>query len=107
FRFGVEPSSLEFLNRRGFDLTMDFLGEKDQYGEDNDCFLWVEFESENKHLVPNHIEKIFEALGGEYLKEKVLYAQDSKDIDKLWKIRKRVGEACLAHGEFKDFDYIV
>ncbi len=105
FNKGFSPSSLEFLDKNGINLTTHFL--KKNNADDNlDCYLWIEFEfntESEKYEILDSLQKHID----KYSKEEILIAETKNDISNLWELRKNVGNAAVNYAEFIDFDFVV
>jgi glycolate oxidase len=107
FRAGVVPSALEFMERDAIDWTMRYL--HDEFipvADDTQAHLLIEVDG-------NHPESLFidcEVITGvvqAHNAGEVLFAEDEAQKDKLWKMRRKVGEAVKSNSVYKEEDTVV
>lgn len=107
FRAGIVPSALEFMERDAIELTMQFTGETDLNLEDDiAAHLLIEVDGNHPELIMTECEKIMTILEG-FGCDSPLFAEDQAAKDKLWFLRRRVGEAVKAHSIYKEEDTVV
>ncbi|PTX63150.1 glycolate oxidase [Kordia periserrulae] len=105
FKLGMNASSLEFLDKNACRLVFKYLNEK--FDEKNiQGVLWIEFESNTDAQNLAKIEALYAILSN-YTNQDILIGQSPKDIENLWKYRKKIGEAALNHKPFHDLDIVV
>ena len=107
FKAGITPSALEFMERDAIDLTIKYLKD-DALIIDNDiqAHLLIEVDGNNSDVLLSDIEKIIELLE-KYSCGEILFAEDQAQKDKLWRIRRLVGEAIKACSVYKEEDTVV
>ncbi len=103
---GVVPSCLEFMDRKGFDLSANFHQINLNIPDNVNAFLLIETDSFNENEIPENIEKIYTVLEQNNVLE-VLPAEDSETIDKFWKIRRSIGEIVKNKSIYKEEDTVV
>ncbi len=106
FQQGLNATSLEFLDKNGSKLVLDYLDEKDKFTLPLSGLLWIEFESPTDEENIKKAEKVY-GLIANYTENDPMIAQSDKDIASLWKYRKKIGEAAINLGVFKDLDIVV
>lgn len=106
FLLGFEASSLEFIDKRGYDLVLGFLNEKNKLGEEIAGLLWIEFESDHLETLSTKVDLVYDLIL-KYTQLDVLVAETEKDIISLWKYRKKIGMAVMNYSKFKDLDIVV
>lgn len=99
-------SSLEFLDRTGFELVSIFLRHPPRFAQGMEGLLWVELEGRTMDGLIEEAEQISELISG-FTNEHILVAVSKREIEQLWSYRKRIGEAVIHHSTFKDVDIIV
>ncbi len=107
FRAGITPSAMEFMERDALEITSQFIGDDNiKIGPEVQAHLIIELDGNNLEtlteeamMVSGVLEK-FEA--GE-----VLFAQDEAQKDKLWNLRRKVGEAVKSNSVYKEEDTVV
>ncbi|WP_340203704.1 FAD-binding oxidoreductase [Ascidiimonas sp. W6] len=106
FSQGFTASSLEFLDQNGYGLILEYLGEKNKFSNQFGGLLWIEFESPTDEENMNKATRLYNLIL-EYSNYEPLIAQSVKEIESLWKYRKKIGEAAINYAEFKDLDVVV
>lgn len=106
FSRGFTPTSLEFLDQNGYDLVLDHLAEKNRFPKQQGGVLWIEFESQTDEENLRKAEQLYDLIL-EHNDHEPLIAQSAKEMQTLWKYRKRIGEAAINYAEFKDLDVVV
>lgn len=105
FTLGLNPSSIEFLDTKGFELVCGYL--KDTItNTDTGFYIWMEFETEAWQSELPELE-IMNELIAKYSNDNALFAESSREKEKLWKYRTKIGEACLDYSEFIDYDFSI
>lgn len=107
FNAGIVPSGMEFMERDAIIYTLDFLGDASlKIADDVEAHLLIEVDGNNKELLFQDIEKIIAVLE-QFDTDEVLFAEDQSQKDKLWSIRRKVGEAVKAQSIYKEEDTVV
>ena len=105
FRAGIMPSAMEFMERDAMALAQDFTGNHD-LELNHEAYLLIEVDGfKQDDLMPQCLDlmPVLEEHGcGE-----VLLADSSSEQDKLWFLRRRVGEAVKAESIYKEEDTVV
>jgi|TARA_B110000116_G_C16786389_1_gene561104 glycolate oxidase len=107
FQAGVIPSAMEFMEKDALALTQTFTGNFDlDLNNSYKAYLLVEADGFEESALMPQCEKmlpIFEALKcGD-----ILFATSSSEQDKLWYLRRRMGEAVKAESIYKEEDTVV
>ncbi|PTX61377.1 glycolate oxidase [Kordia periserrulae] len=105
FKVGMHASSLEFLDKNGCRLVFDYLQERFDEKATQGA-LWIEFESDTDEENLAKIEALYTLLS-KFTDQELLIGQTQKEIENLWKYRKKIGEAAMNHGHFHDLDIVV
>ena len=93
FRAGVTPSGMEFMERDALIWGAEHLGDESLHIPENiQAHLLIEVDGNNQEVLFNDCETIYKVLE-DFNCDEVLFAEDSVQKDKLWKIRRVVGEA--------------
>ncbi|MEZ4936973.1 MAG: FAD-binding oxidoreductase [Crocinitomicaceae bacterium] len=107
FNAGIVPSGMEFMERDAILYTLDFMGDSTiSVPEDIEAHLLIEVDGNNKDVLFGEIEKIMGVLD-QFDTDEVLFAEDQSQKDKLWSIRRKVGEAVKAQSIYKEEDTVV
>jgi len=107
FQAGVMPSAMEFMEKDALSLTQTFTGNFDlDLESSHNAYLLVEVDGFLESDLMPQCEKmlpVFESLNcGE-----VLFATTTAQQEKLWYLRRRVGEAVKAESVYKEEDTVV
>lgn len=103
FNAGIQPSSLEFMERRAIDAVLDFLGETNVPIEsDVEAHLLVSLD-EN---IENELQNCLKVLGTFEVGE-ILFAETASEKERLWKIRRRLSTIVKQNGYTIEEDTVV
>ena len=107
FKEGITPSGLEFMERDALEWAMKFCGE-DVAGIPNNvqAHLLIELDSNEESVLLSDAEKIGTLLSSMGAGE-ILFADDQTQKDKLWMLRRKVGEAVKSNSVYKEEDTVV
>ncbi|MEO0403326.1 MAG: FAD-linked oxidase C-terminal domain-containing protein, partial [Bacteroidota bacterium] len=107
FNFGVNPSAVELMEKDAILLSQNFTGDY-SLGLDHDvqALLLVEVDGNIVEELQRSTELMMEAIEGYDIGE-ILFADDAAQKDKLWFLRRRVGEAVKAESTYKEEDTVV
>lgn len=107
FQAGVQPSALEFMERDAVLLAQDHTGDHSlAVGPDVEAHLLIEvdgFRAEDLMPQLEALMPVLEAAGA----GEPLFADDAAAKDRLWFLRRRVGEAVKAASTYKEEDTVV
>lgn len=107
FRAGVTPSGMEFMERDALIWGAEYLGDESlTIPDDIQAHLLIEVDGNNQEVLFADCETIYKVLE-DFNCDEVLFAEDSVQKDKLWKIRRVVGEAVKAKSIYKEQDTVV
>ncbi|ULQ51964.1 FAD-binding oxidoreductase [Flavihumibacter fluvii] len=107
FMAGHIPSAIEFMDREAVAWTMKFIGSSDIMLDDKaQAYLLIEVDGNNMDVLTKDIEEIATIVAG-YQSGDILFAESSVQKEKLWKIRRCIGEAIRAQTIYKDEDTVV
>ncbi len=107
FRSGAMPSAVEFMEHDAMVLTQKFTGNKDISVNPNDqAYLLIEVDGFYESEIMPQCERILSVLE-ENGSGEVLFAQSDSEKEKLWYLRRRVGEAVKASSIYKEEDTVV
>jgi len=107
FRSGAMPSAVEFMEHDAMVLTQEFTGNKDISVNPNDlAYLLIEVDGFYESEIMPQCERILSVLE-ENGSGEVLFAQSDSEKEKLWYLRRRVGEAVKASSIYKEEDTVV
>jgi len=107
FLSGATPSALEFMERDAMVLTQEFTGNKEiPLDPTDEAYLLIEVDGANEAEIMPQCESILSVLELQSAGD-VLFAQSSDEKEKLWYLRRRVGEAVKASSIYKEEDTVV
>ncbi len=107
FRAGITPSGMEFMERDALIWGAEYIGDESlQIPESIQAHLLIEVDGHNKEVLYNECETIHKVLEG-FNCDEILFAEDATQKDKLWKIRRVVGEAVKVKSIYKEEDTVV
>lgn len=107
FKAGVIPSGMEFMERDAILLGVKYLGDYLFTVPDNvQAHLLIEVDGNNLDILYNDCEIITEILQ-KYDCDEILFADDNAQKERLWKIRRVVGEAVKSKSIYKEEDTVV
>ncbi len=104
---GVIPSGLEFMERDALILAQEFTGDKSiEIKENHQAHLLIEVDGFDNEQLLSECEKIVGVLET-FETDEILFADSQSQKDKLWKLRRSVGEAVKSHSIYKEEDTVV
>lgn len=107
FKAGVTPSGLEFMERDALLLGAAYLGDDSlSIPKDIQAHLLIEVDGNEADVLYKDCETIYKVLE-HYSCDEILFAEDASQKDKLWKIRRVVGEAVKSSSIYKEEDTVV
>jgi glycolate oxidase len=112
FRAGISPSGMEFFEREGAMLTVDYCekiyGAKvtTPFPENMHAYLLCELDGNNDEVLMGDAEIVMNVVEKFQIGE-VLFAESSAQVDELWKIRKNISNAIDAYTLNKAEDVVV
>lgn len=105
FTEDYNPSSIEFIDKTGYDLVSGYVGKKITARKNIEGLLWIELEEENSSAL--EVSESLSHLINKYSSEEVFIAQSKTEINNLWSFRKKIGKAVIGYSSFKDIDIVV
>ncbi len=106
FRAGITPSALEFMEKDAIAFTLQYVDDVQMNLDGVEAHLLIEVDGTDKSLLMLECERIVEVLERFEVGE-VLFAEDHEQKEKLWKVRRKVGEAVKSHSVYKEEDTVV
>ncbi len=107
FKAGVTPSGMEFMERDAILLGAKYIGDDSFKIADNiQAHLLIEVDGNDLDVLYKDCEIITEVLQN-FNCDEILFADDNAQKDRLWKIRRVVGEAVKSHSIYKEEDTVV
>ena len=106
FRAGITPSALEFIERDAIDWTLKYTDVKLQIKDDIKAHLLVEVDGNDMDILYKDCERIFEVMEMFECGE-ILLADSESQKNKIWKLRRSVGDAVKSNSIYKEEDTVV
>lgn len=107
FNVGITPSAIELMEKEAILWGKAFVNDTTIPVEENaDAYLLIEVDGNNLDVLYNDCEQIYKVLENFRIGE-VLFADDATQKEKLWKIRRVVGEAVKSKSVYKEEDTVV
>ncbi len=105
FHAGVHPSAIEFMDRKGVELSVERQNLHFDFGSEN-AYLLIEVDAFSEQELMPQCEIIYGVLEKNGAGN-VLLAEDAETRERLWKIRRSIGEIVKQHSVYKEEDAVV
>ena len=106
FMKGITPSALEFIERDAIDWTLKYSDIKMDIKEDVQAHLLIEVDGNDLANLFTDCEKISNVLY-DFECGEILLAESKEQKDRLWRLRRMVGEAVKSNSIYKEEDTVV
>ncbi|MDC1063664.1 FAD-linked oxidase C-terminal domain-containing protein [Flavobacteriales bacterium] len=106
FMKGITPSALEFIERDAIDWTLKYSDIKIDIKEDIQAHLLIEVDGNDLDDLFADCEKISNVLY-DFECGEILLAESKEQKDRLWHLRRMVGEAVKSNSIYKEEDTVV
>ncbi|MBC8173127.1 MAG: FAD-binding protein, partial [Chitinophagales bacterium] len=107
FRAGITPSALEFMERDAIDWALRYVEDVTISVADNvHAILLVEVDGNNMEVLMQECEML-SAIMEKYECGEILLAENERQKNDLWKMRRKVGEAVKSNSVYKEEDTVV
>lgn len=107
FKAGVVPSALEFMERAAIELAQAFTGDHSlPLPPEVQAHLLIELDGQRSEDLSPQVEAILPVLEANGAGD-AWFAEDTAQIQRLWHLRRRVGEAVKASSIYKEEDTVV
>ena len=103
---GITPSALEFIERDAIDWTLKYTDINMNIDDDIQAHLLIEVDGDDMEKLFSDCEKISEIMY-DYECGDILLADSKEQKDRLWKMRRLVGEAVKSNSIYKEEDTVV
>ena len=103
---GITPSALEFIERDAIDWTLKYTDVSMNIDDDIQAHLLIEVDGDDMEKLFSDCEKISEIMY-DYECGDILLADSQEQKDRLWKMRRLVGEAVKSNSIYKEEDTVV
>ena len=105
-RAGVIPSVLEFMERDAIKYTLQYTQVEYNIPEEMEAHLLIEVDGNYEEEMMRDCESIAKVVAESGAGDPLM-AMDQSEKDKLWKLRRSVGEAVKRHSTYKEEDTVV
>lgn len=107
FQAGITPSGLEFMERDAIDWTLKFVEDLNLEIVDGiEAHLLIEVDGNDQDVLFKDCEKITAVLE-KFDCDEILFAENSREQDELWRLRRLVAEAVKSNSIYKEEDTVV
>ena len=106
FIFGITPSALEFIERDAIDWTIKYTDINMKIEDNVQAHLLIEVDGNDIEQLYVDCEKISDVLNNFNCGD-ILIADSNEQKDRLWKMRRLVGEAVKSNSIYKEEDTVV
>ncbi|MFD2248271.1 FAD-binding oxidoreductase [Pontibacter ruber] len=106
FMAGMVPSALEFMEREAIEWGLRYLQQHMTIPEDVQAHLLVELDGNDMDLLYKDAERVYEVLEQFDIGE-ILIADNEKQKEELWRLRRCVGHAVKSNSVYKEEDTVV
>ncbi|MCB9223941.1 MAG: FAD-linked oxidase C-terminal domain-containing protein [Crocinitomicaceae bacterium] len=107
FQEGITPSGMEFMERDALTWTKAFIGDDSIIiPDDIQAHLLIEVDGNDEQLLMSDCEVIMSVVERFNVGE-ILFADSQAQKDKLWNLRRKVGEAVKSQSVYKEEDTVV
>ena len=106
FRAGITPSALEFIERDAIDWAIKFTDVSIEIKNETKAHLLIEVDGESIEELYLDCEKISSVMQ-EFNCGDILLADNQSQKDRIWKIRRSIGEAVKLNSIYKEEDTVV
>lgn len=106
FRAGIIPSAMEFMERDAIEWVSRYVETNLPVKDGVQAHLLIEVDGNDPDVLMKECEKIAEVMG-QFECDEILFADTPEQKNKLWKMRRAVGEAVKSHSVYKEEDTVV
>jgi glycolate oxidase len=107
FKAGVTPSGLEFMERDALIWTANFINDNSiVIGDHVQAHLLIEVDGNHQDVLMQNCETIMNVVD-QFDAGEILFADTQAQKDKLWELRRKVGEAVKSQSIYKEEDTVV
>ena len=107
FKRGITPSGLEFMERDALIWASKFEGDNSiPIPDEIQAHLLIEVDGNNDEILMSDCEQIMLVLEN-FKTDEIFFAEDQAQKDKLWNLRRKVGEAVKSQSIYKEEDTVV
>lgn len=108
FKLGITPSGLEFMEKDALQFAKDYMPDLEiDIPTEVEAHLLIELDGNNMDVLMNEAEQIHSMLTESFQCGEILFADSQAQKDKLWKLRRSLGEAVKVNSIYKEEDTVV
>ena len=107
FHLGITPSALEFMERDALDFAQKYIpGIEVKIEDDVQAHLLIELDGNDPDQINAEAEKLYDLISS-YEVGEVLFAESEAEKERLWKLRRSLGEAVKVNSIYKEEDTVI
>lgn len=106
FKAGITPSVMEFMEIDALNYVSEFIDSPMEIDEDIEAHLLIEVDGYEDEVLMKEAETILSVVENFDIGE-VLFADSQSQKDRLWEMRRKVGEAVKSQSIYKEEDTVV
>lgn len=106
FMAGANPSALELMEKSGVKIVTENSNQTFPYHDTETCYLLIEVDGNDKEQIFESCAKINEVLENHGAMD-VLLAETEEEKERLWKVRRSIGEYVKQQSIYKEEDTVV
>ncbi len=106
FKAGIIPSGMEFMERDALVMVNEFIGGDFQIPDEVQAHLLIELDGNDMDQLMKEAEVVM-GVQEQFEAGEILFAETASEKDRLWLMRRRVGEAVKAKSIYKEQDTVV
>ncbi len=106
FMAGITPSGLEFMERNAIEWSARYLNLPLELADDIRAHLLIELDGNDPEVLQRDAERVYEVVSAFDVGE-VEVADTAGEKDRLWRIRRNIGNAVRYHSVYKEEDTVV
>jgi glycolate oxidase len=106
FKAGITPSVMEFMELDALKYVSEFIDSPLEIQEGIEAHLLIEVDGNDEEVLLKEAETIMNVVEGFEIGD-VLFADSQAQKDKLWAMRRKVGEAVKSQSIYKEEDTVV
>jgi len=108
FNLGIIPSGMEFMEKDALEFAKKYVhGIELEIEADIEAHLLIELDGNDLDILMQEAEMIHALLEDKFECGEILFADSQAHKDKLWKLRRSLGEAVKANSIYKEEDTVV
>ncbi|MBK8681386.1 MAG: FAD-binding protein [Bacteroidetes bacterium] len=107
FRKGIIPSAMEFMERDALLWAKEFMSDVQiEIPDDVQAHLLVEVDGNREDILMQECEEIATVMDA-FDCDEILFAENEKQKEELWRMRRKIAEAVKANSIYKEEDTVV